>query len=454
MESSSGKADHLVVLIHGLWGNPSHLEYLVNALRKAFTEDQLHILVPKSNSNNFTYDGIETGGERITHEIEDHIKKLEEKGSTISKISMIGYSLGGLLARYAIGLLHSSGLFDRIQPVNFTTFATPHLGVRTPLTGTASRLWNVLGAHTLSTSGRQLFLIDKFKDTGRPLLSVMADRNSIFIKGLSSFQHRTLYANILNDRSVVYYTAAIDSTDPYVDLSKVALNAIPGTEGILLDPSDPVGQKKQVKVPLLQRITDGAVYTVTSIPFFFFLTCLLPFGATYFLANAGIQSFRSARRVELHDSGKAGISVEKYRKTPYLIEEMRNVADKVYRHAAASSGEEYLPTPPPEESEHHRLMGSISNSSSTLVADETAASKKPGQTEVHKHGHDEFPTLALTDEQFEMISALDEVGFTKYRVHISSVRHTHAAIIVRIPWRPGFGQGKIVVNHWIEGFVI
>jgi hypothetical protein len=30
---------------------------------------------------------------------------------------MVGYSLGGLIARYAIGLLHHRGIFDRIQPV-------------------------------------------------------------------------------------------------------------------------------------------------------------------------------------------------------------------------------------------------------------------------------------------------------------------------------------------------
>jgi hypothetical protein len=56
-------------------------------------------------------------------------------------------------------------------------------------------------------SGRQLFAIDSFRDTGRPLLSVLADANSIFIQGLAQFQHRSLYANVVNDRTVTYYTA-------------------------------------------------------------------------------------------------------------------------------------------------------------------------------------------------------------------------------------------------------
>lgn len=53
--------------------------------------------------------------------------------------------------------------------------------------------WNVLGARTLSASGRQLFTIDKFRDTERPLLEVLADPESIFIKGLAKFERRTLY---------------------------------------------------------------------------------------------------------------------------------------------------------------------------------------------------------------------------------------------------------------------
>ena len=104
MDSTAGTADHLVVLIHGLWGNPSHLNHLSTSLRKAYSEDQLHILVAKSNATNLTYDGIELGGERTTHEIEAKIEELETQGRKITKLSIVGYSLGGLVARYTIGI--------------------------------------------------------------------------------------------------------------------------------------------------------------------------------------------------------------------------------------------------------------------------------------------------------------------------------------------------------------
>lgn len=123
---------------------------------------------------------------------------------------------------------------------NFTTFASPHLGVRTPLRGWHNHVWNVLGARTLSASGRELFTIDKFRDTGRPLLEVLADPDSIFIKGLAKFERRTLYANIVNDRSAVYYTTGISKKDPFVNLDKVKLNYVKGYDDVILDPEHPV----------------------------------------------------------------------------------------------------------------------------------------------------------------------------------------------------------------------
>ena len=98
-------ADHLCVLIHGLWGNPTHLSYLAASLRDKYPEEKLHVLVSKTNSDTFTYDGIDLGAERVTQEIEGHIKDLEGKGCKIRKLSIVGYSLGGLVARYTIGLL-------------------------------------------------------------------------------------------------------------------------------------------------------------------------------------------------------------------------------------------------------------------------------------------------------------------------------------------------------------
>lgn len=86
-------------------------------LREKYNEDELHILVSKRNSGSFTYDGIELGGQRVCQEIEEELKRLSEGGQTVKKLSMVGYSLGGLVARYTVGLLESRGLFDDIEAI-------------------------------------------------------------------------------------------------------------------------------------------------------------------------------------------------------------------------------------------------------------------------------------------------------------------------------------------------
>ena len=52
-----------------------------------------------------------------------------------------------------------------------------------------------------------------------------------------------------------------------------------------------------------------------------------------------------------------------------------------------------------------------------------------------------------------MIDNLNGVGFTKFPVHIQRHRHTHAAIVVRMD-KPGFEEGKVVVQHWAGRFEV
>lgn len=407
------------------------MKNLATSLQAEYPQDKLHVLVTKSNSNSFTYDGIELGGERTANEVEEEIKKLEEGGNKITKISIVGYSLGGLVARYVVGLLYSKGYFDRIQPVNFTTFATPHLGVRSPLLGPHNYLWNVLGARTLSTSGRQLFTVDSFRDTGRPLLTILADPNSVFIRGLAQFKHRTLYSNIVNDRSVVYYTSCITYKDPFVNIDAVDLQPLPGYDGVLLRPDEPVRPKPRVPLGFWARVRSTGWSTLTAVPLYLLLAVLIPVGSMLFLINSGYQTIRSAQRVRLHESGGANFGIERYRSNP-LLEEAQNLEERVFDRLNTNQGQDYLPTPPSEDEER-------------FSKSDHSGSKFKGQ--------EKFPTLALTSDQFYMIEGLDGVGFTKYPVHISKVRHTHAAIIVRTN-RWGFDEGKVVVGHWVKHFEV
>lgn len=88
---------------------------VAKALRDQYSPEKLHILVAKRNSGSFTYDGIELGGERVCLEIEEELALIKSKGGDIKKISIVGYSLGGLVARYAIGLLFARGVLDNLE---------------------------------------------------------------------------------------------------------------------------------------------------------------------------------------------------------------------------------------------------------------------------------------------------------------------------------------------------
>jgi predicted esterase len=107
----------IALTMTSLWGNPEHLKYVSTTLSERFPQEKLHVLVAKRNAGSFTYDGIDTGGERVAQEVEGKLEELAESGHDIKKISIIGYSLGGLISRYAIGLLFHRGVFDKIQPV-------------------------------------------------------------------------------------------------------------------------------------------------------------------------------------------------------------------------------------------------------------------------------------------------------------------------------------------------
>lgn len=435
-----------------LWGNPQHLESLRKALLQEYTEDKVHILITKRNAGNFTYDGIETGGERVAGEVEETLREFAQSGRTIEKISVIGYSLGGLVARYAIGLLYSKNLFETITPVNFTTFATPHLGARTPRRGHFSYVFNVLGARTLSASGRQLFLVDDFRDTGRPLLSVLADPNSIFIRALARFKHRSLYANVINDKTVAFFTASISQTDPFDQLDKLKVNYVSGYEDVIVDTCNPVSPKQPDVLPVFrQRLTTGTRAFFRKVPTIAFFIIFIPIGTTLLLTNAAIQSVKSRQRIRLHEQGMAGIDVKGYR-IPLMINSARQGMEDMYENMNNQQGQDYLRAGEEElASPTQQRTFSFSQPAGTQSSD--AHSKVGSQVVEKSETQLDFPTLALTEHQFKMIEHLDNVGFKKYPVHIKNVGHTHAAIIRRID-TPSHDEGRIVARHWLDHFEI
>lgn len=88
------------------------------------------VFLSRSNSGWRSYDGIQVCGYRLFKEIVDYIENSDQSNvsHTKHKISLVGYSLGGLIARYTIGLLEREGWLERLDCVDFLTLATPHAG--------------------------------------------------------------------------------------------------------------------------------------------------------------------------------------------------------------------------------------------------------------------------------------------------------------------------------------
>ena len=162
------------------------------------------------------------------------IKRLEDDGKKVTRFSVTGYSLGGLIARYLVGVLHQRKFFDTVTPVNFMTVATPHIGVVQYPTW-RSNMFAFLGPRLLSRTGEQFYAVDKWSASGRSLLEVMADPGTsfdlcmsaifidehaaarVFYQALTLFPHIRFYANAVNDVTVPYPTAAVETDDIFAD---------------------------------------------------------------------------------------------------------------------------------------------------------------------------------------------------------------------------------------------
>ncbi|XP_058785258.1 putative lipase ROG1 isoform X1 [Vicia villosa] len=235
----SSNPTHLIIMVNGLIGSADNWKYAAKQFLKRYPYDAI-VHCSESNSSKLTFDGVDVTGDRLAEEVISVIKR----HPSVQKISFIAHSLGGLIARYAIAKLYErdiskelsqgnehcenhiskqdcperiyEGKIAGLEPINFITSATPHLGCRghrqVPLFGgfrslekTASRFSWFLGK-----TGKHLFLTDG--KNGKPplLLQMVSDSEDMkFMSALRSFKRRIAYANIRFDQMVGWSTSSI-----------------------------------------------------------------------------------------------------------------------------------------------------------------------------------------------------------------------------------------------------
>ncbi|KNC99623.1 uncharacterized protein SPPG_05009 [Spizellomyces punctatus DAOM BR117] len=245
-----------------------------NAARKTKTISRTvpagrHVLftLQSSTSRGFgTHDGIPLMAKRAALEVVEWFweeivpvlrEKVEGNDDNISKwvvhLSVVGHSLGGLIARYLIKLLLerlSVGrngtsaatslrtVFDAngwmtLKPLTFMTVCSPHFGSRRsakPGSWTAPVFQGIVRFYLTNIAGqtgKELYLIDgtsslsatePWSDDSRvPLLIRMADPRSSYMSTLREFRP-ILVAAVRNDIPVGYCSAAVTSVNPHAEL--------------------------------------------------------------------------------------------------------------------------------------------------------------------------------------------------------------------------------------------
>ncbi|ODN77056.1 hypothetical protein, variant 1 [Cryptococcus amylolentus CBS 6039] len=239
---------HLIILIHGLYGDIHNLHAVKGELlalaepqsSNATSQDseegldeagsgkaqdglETVVYLPKTIPGAKTWDGIDVCAARVADEIDQEIERLQDEDKDVVGFSVMGYSLGGLISRYLIGLLHARqpSFFARHKPVSFSTAATPHLGVLKYGT-TTNTVVHTIGRRLFSQTGKQLYNLDREPEwAGRSLLEVMSDPDNIFIQALKLFPKSMIVANGTQDLTVPYPTATFSLTDPFADPTSI-----------------------------------------------------------------------------------------------------------------------------------------------------------------------------------------------------------------------------------------
>ncbi|KAH9066842.1 DUF676-domain-containing protein [Lactarius vividus] len=429
MSDQPARTVHLLVLIHGMWGNPSHLASMHRIIEQTRVRQsldnpdgtELHVMLAETNQAESTYDGIDWGGERVASEILQEIEKLEKGGKTVTRFSVTGYSLGGLLARYVVGILHQRQFFAAVTPVNFNTIATPHIGLL-EYPSLRSRLSSIVVPRLFSRTGKQFYAVDRWSNTGKSLLEIMTDPAHVFYQGLKLFPHIRIYANAINDVTVPYLTAYVDLEDPFINHTTDGLAVeyddkyFPIIRSFTIQDTPPpksgprpysLAWFRSYKPPLPPRLQAPFPFNIATTVL---IPILLPIILTLVLIRISISSYHSRSRIRLLESEDASA-------TQRLVHVFGRLERRVEDIVVDLADDPATPVPLPN-------------------GNQTA--------------------LRVTPAQRRMVAALNTLPqLKKERAFITDVMNSHATIIARDIKNFEFHKiGEGVLRHWADAFIL
>lgn len=241
------------VVVRGYSGNATKTEKGIKYLGKRLARYVLSItypdqpFIPMGKSSGETliksFDNEDVLKQHIFKQSHKHSKIAEDatksaseliRPYTISSISFIGHSLGGLVQTYAVAYIHkhSPKFFDLIRPVNFIALASPFLGLSNEnpvyvkfaldfglvgrtgkdlgLTWRAPTIarngWGALVGN-LGESAHKTVYGDSQPGDSKPLLRILPTGPAH--TALKKFRNRTTYSNVVNDGIVPLRTSCL-----------------------------------------------------------------------------------------------------------------------------------------------------------------------------------------------------------------------------------------------------
>lgn len=389
---------HLVFLVHGLFGNPSHLESMQNSIDglAAAKGSEIKVYRAQTVATMRSFDGIETNAERLYAELLEQMALVKP-----THISIVGYSMGGVCVRYLVGMLFEDGVLDKVKPVVFATFATPHLGSLFTGGSLFGFLFNSFGPYMVGPSGYDLFRKSS-------VLRNLADPSKSYYKGLKRFQKLYLFANGISDRTVHFWTAYIADKNPFAQSDRAAV-ATYDSLPVIVDMA--CSRFRYAKdTPLTLKKVGSSFAFGFLITFFFVVLILFLLGTSTF---AWIK----------HALGLASKSAKKHRHA--TMERVFGGAQRVLESAA------------PEDDDDMALNESMER----RVEESVRAAESPG----YAGFIDSCPvTINLPEDIKTDMNNLNALPWQKYALMLPVI-NTHSQIVDR---RGGRGEGKLLMDFF------
>lgn len=209
-ENGNKTGVHLIVLVHGLEGARDDLWPYRSTLKRMLQGREVHFLCSRINEGS-TWGDVEMLGKSLLREMDDHMASLR---SSVTRISFIAHSLGGLIVRAAISQPEASWLHSRLHTL--LTLNTPHLGL----------------VYAKKTSHVGLTLVQWYKRSrclAQLSLRDSANFNDAFLVRLASARSLTPFKNVLllgssGDIMVPRHSALLSSC-PAADKDRSSLAA-------------------------------------------------------------------------------------------------------------------------------------------------------------------------------------------------------------------------------------